>query len=80
MDKNVNINKSGGISIFSLLTIIFVILKAFGVISFTWFQCFIPLIIGLSLSLIIIIIATILIVLNQQLKNFGKLFPKFFRK
>ena len=65
MDKNVNINKSGGISIFSLLTIIFVILKAFGVISFTWFQCFIPLIIGLSLSLIIIIIATILIVLNQ---------------
>ena len=64
MDKNVNINK-GGIGIFSLLTIIFVVLKAFGIISFTWFQCFIPLIIGLSLSLIIIIIATILIVLNQ---------------
>lgn len=64
MDKNVNINK-GGIGIFSLLTIIFVILKAFGIISFTWFQCFIPLIIGASLSVILIIIAIILIVINR---------------
>lgn len=79
MDKNVTINK-GGIGIFSLLTIIFVVLKAFGIISFTWFQCFIPLIIGMSLSVILIIIAIILIVINRQLKNFGKLFPKFFRK
>lgn len=63
MDKNVHV--SGGIGIFSLLTIIFVILKAFGVISFTWFQCFIPLIIGASLSVILIIIAIILIVINQ---------------
>ena len=64
MDKNVNINK-GGIGIFSLLTIIFVILKAFGIISFTWFQCFIPLIIGASLSVILIIIAIILIIINR---------------
>ena len=64
MDKNVNINK-GGIGIFSLLTIIFVVLKAFGIISFTWFQCFIPLIIGVSLSIISIIVAIILIVVNR---------------
>lgn len=61
MDKNVNINKSGGIGIFSLLTVIFVVLKAFGVISFTWFQCFVPLIIGVSLTLIITVVALIII-------------------
>lgn len=64
MDKNVNINK-GGIGIFSLLTIIFVVLKAFGIISFTWFQCFIPLIIGVSLSVILIIIAIIIVAINS---------------
>ena len=65
MDKNVNVNKSGGIGIFSLLTIIFVVLKAFGIISFTWFQCFIPLIIGVSLSVILIIIAIIIVAINS---------------
>lgn len=65
MDKNVNVNKSGSIGIFSLLTIIFVILKAFGIISFTWFQCFIPMIIGISLSVILIIIAIILVAINR---------------
>ena len=65
MDKNVNINKSGGIGIFSLLTIIFVVLKAFGIIGFTWFQCFIPLIIGVSLSVILIIIAIIIVAINS---------------
>ena len=64
MDKNVNINKSG-IGIFSLLTIIFVVLKAFGIINFTWFQCFIPLIIGASLSVILIIIAIIIVAINS---------------
>lgn len=59
MDKNVNINKNR-LGIFSILTIIFVLLKAFGVINFTWFQCFIPLIIGVSLSIILIIVALII--------------------
>ena len=59
MDKNVNVNKNG-LSIFSILTIIFVLLKAFGVIHFTWFQCFIPLIIGVSLTIILLIIALII--------------------
>ena len=65
MDKNVNINKSVSIGIFSLLTIIFVVLKAFGIIGFTWFQCFIPLIIGVSLSVILIIIAIIIVAINS---------------
>lgn len=59
MDKNVNVSKNG-LSIFSILTIIFVLLKAFGIINFTWFQCFIPLIIGISLTIILFIIALII--------------------
>lgn len=58
-NNNVNTNK-GSLGIFSLLTIIFVILKAFGIINFTWFQCFIPLIVGASISAIILIVAIIL--------------------
>ena len=64
MEKNVNVNKRGGLGIFSILTIIFVLLKAFGIISFTWFQCFIPLIIGVSLTLIITIIAIIIVAIK----------------
>lgn len=59
MDKNVNVNKNG-LSIFSILTIIFVLLKAFGVIHFTWFQCFIPLIVGIFLTIILFVIALII--------------------
>lgn len=54
-------SKGISIGIFSILTIIFVLLKAFGVINFTWFQCFIPLIIGAVLSVLILLITLILI-------------------
>ena len=54
-------NKGISIGIFSILTIIFVLLKAFGVINFTWFQCFIPLIIGAVLSVLILLVTLILI-------------------
>lgn len=64
MDKNVNINKSG-ISIFSLLTVIFVVLKAFGIINFTWFQCFLPLLIGVALTIVIILIALIIVLVTR---------------
>lgn len=57
---NVNVTKSGGLGIFSILTIIFVLLKAFGIISFTWFQCFLPLIIGICLTLILTVIVLII--------------------
>ena len=65
MDKNVNINKSGGLGIFSILTIIFVVLKAFGVINFTWFQCFLPLLIGVALTIVIILIAFIIVLVTR---------------
>lgn len=39
-----------------ILTIIFVILKAFKVIDFTWFQCFIPEIIAGACYFIMLII------------------------
>ena len=65
MDKNVNVNK-GGLSIFSILTIIFVVLKAFGIINFTWFQCFIPLIIGFALTIIILIVAIIFAIIANR--------------
>ena len=54
-------SKGISIGIFSILTIIFVLLKAFGVINFTWFQCFIPLIIGAVLSILILLVTLILI-------------------
>lgn len=54
-------SKGISIGIFSILTIIFVLLKAFGVINFTWFQCFIPLIIGAVLYVLILLITLILI-------------------
>lgn len=65
MDKNVNVNR-GGLGIFSILTIIFVILKAFGIIGFTWFQCFIPLIIGVALTIIIFIVALIFAIIASR--------------
>ncbi len=54
-------SKGISIGIFSILTIIFVLLKAFGIINFTWFQCFIPLIIGAILSVLILLVTLILI-------------------
>lgn len=65
-NRNVTVTKSGGLGICSILTIIFVILKAFGIINFTWFQCFLPLIIGSAISLIIVIIAIIAIFITER--------------
>ena len=61
--KNVHVTKSGGLGLCSILTIIFVLLKAFGVINFTWFQCFLPAIIGLGIGLIITLIVIIIVVI-----------------
>ena len=43
--------KIGGIG--TVLTIVFVVLKIVGVISWSWLTCFLPLIIGIALTLII---------------------------
>ena len=64
-NRNVTVTKSGGLGICSILTIIFVILKAFGIINFTWFQCFLPLIIGFALSTIFLIAVIVALIMNR---------------
>ncbi len=54
-----------GFDIFSILTIIFIILKAFGIINFTWFQCFLPLILGIELTTIFLIAVIIALIMNR---------------
>ena len=44
--------KLGGIG--TILTIIFAVLKLMGVVSWSWFICFLPLIIGAVLTLILL--------------------------
>lgn len=65
MEKNVNINKSGGIGVLSIITIIFVVLKSFGVINLTWFQCFLPLIIGFGITVVIMLIAFVILLIAK---------------
>ena len=66
MNDDVKVSvKSGGLGLCSILTIIFIVLKAFGVIHFTWFQCFLPLIIGWGFALILLIIAIIIIAIKD---------------
>ena len=64
--ENVTVTKTGGLGLCSILTIIFVLLKAFGVINFTWFQCFLPAIIGLGIGLVFVIIALIVAVVASR--------------
>lgn len=64
--QNVNVTKSGGLGICSILTIIFVLLKAFGIINFTWFQCFLPLIIGAGIVLVIFLIALVVVIVSEK--------------
>lgn len=64
-NNNVKVEKKG-LGIFSILTIIFVILKAFGFINFTWFQCFLPLIIGIGLTIVVTILGIIAIIFIER--------------
>lgn len=64
-NNNVKVEKKG-LGIFSILTIIFVILKAFGIINFTWFQCFLPLIIGIGLTFVVTILGIIAIIFLER--------------
>jgi hypothetical protein len=43
-------SSSGGMSIFSVLTVIFIVLKLVGVINWSWWWVFSPLLIGLGLA------------------------------
>lgn len=48
------------IGLLDILTIIFVLLKVFGVISWSWFIVFLPTIISVVGALLILLIATII--------------------
>lgn len=62
-EKNINVN----MSIFSVITVILVVAKCLGLINLTWFQCFIPLLIGIGLVIIIIIFAIIIAIIDSKM-------------
>lgn len=66
-DKHVTIGNAGGggIGFSGLLTIVFVVLKLVGVISWSWFWVFSPLIFSTAIGLIFLIIVIILILRNN---------------
>lgn len=47
-------SSSGGIGLAGILTIIFALAKIFGVVHWSWFWVFSPIIISVSLSLVIL--------------------------
>lgn len=55
MDKE----KNGGLGFLSILTLIFVVAKLFGVIAWSWWLVFTPVLIGAGLTVLILIIAVI---------------------
>lgn len=60
-----NNNVAGGIGIFDVLGIIFIVLKLGGIIEWSWIWVLSPFWIGLCLAVILIIIAVILGLLSQ---------------
>ena len=53
--------KGYGCGLFTLLTVVFVVLKLCGVISWSWFWVFFPLILDIGLSILIAIIAVVVL-------------------
>lgn len=58
MNNNKSSSSNTGLGLGTILTIIFVVLKLCGVIDWSWWLVFLPVIIGFVLSLIILIVAT----------------------
>ena len=56
-----------GVSLSSILTIIFVIAKLFGVINWSWWLVFLPSIISVGISILIIIFVIILAIIAASL-------------
>lgn len=54
-----NKEKNGGLGFLSILTLIFVIAKLFGLIAWSWWLVFTPVLIGVGLTVLILIIAVI---------------------
>lgn len=53
-------NNNNGLGLLSILTIIFVIAKLFGVITWSWLLVFAPALIGVGIGLLALVIALII--------------------
>ena len=60
MENNKTVHTSSGIGLGTLLTIIFVVLKLIGVISWGWIWVLAPLWIGFALVILIIIVSLVI--------------------
>lgn len=65
--ENMTTTSSGGVGFAGLLTIVFIVLKLTGVISWSWVWVLSPLWIGFALSLAIIVIVLIIAVIVKSL-------------
>lgn len=66
-----NNNSSGGLSLASVLTIVFVVLKLCGVIDWSWWWVLSPIWISLGLTLVIVIVVFV-VSLIMVYRNEGK--------
>lgn len=60
------VTRSSGIGLTGILTILFVLLKAFGYIKWSWFWVFSPLWIGAIIALVLFILVIIIVALNDN--------------
>lgn len=67
MDNN---SGSSGLGLASVLTIIFVILKLVGVITWSWWWVFSPVLINIGLTIIVLVIYVIYIVHDSKKYDF----------
>lgn len=65
-DRIVARNSGGGIGFCGLLTIVFIVLKLCGVITWNWFWVLSPLVFSAGLAILIIIISLIIIAISQK--------------
>lgn len=61
MNSEKTVVKKYGCGLSTLLTVVFVVLKLCGVISWSWFWVFFPLILDIGLSILVAIIAFVVL-------------------
>ena len=64
-----NHNSSGGIGFCGLLTIVFIVLKLCGVISWSWWWVLSPLWISVTVAIVLLVIAAIIICYDDTPKQ-----------
>ena len=66
MNKEIKINMSGFGWLSTLLTVAFVVLKLCGVISWTWFIVFLPIIIDIAVIVLILVVLLIIWLITRN--------------